>query len=331
MGRAVQALLSNSCANPILDQWGDGASVAQLPCHAWSPIDRLPLFDCHLHTHPASLQPCMHRNELASRLHSQSTPPSLLTPPSPSIHQTHRPRKEIRDTSTMRALYSATTLLLAAALAAAAPAVTLVASPKPTMALAEPSVKFVEPPETVQLNVRDVPITVAYANLEEGEEVGGRWPISGWVDGLVRELVWWDWWVDGSGYVGGWADGWGRELVSGGLVFHANPYIHHPFRPEQMDVHVDLIGDGGYTWFGGGIQTVEGPEGTVTVPIEVRALVVIWVVVLAEVWEACSFLCTPAFSHRQHTPPHLTPTHHLQHHRSASPPTTAAPSPCTPS
>ena len=36
-----------------------------------------------------------------------------------------------------------------------------------------------------------------------------------------------------------------------------------------MDVHVDLIGDGGYTWFGGGIKTVTGPEGTVTVPIEV--------------------------------------------------------------
>ncbi len=36
---------------------------------------------------------------------------------------------------------------------------------------------------------------------------------------------------------------------------------------------MDLIGDGGYTWFGGGIKTVTGPAGSVTVPIEVsRAL-----------------------------------------------------------
>ena len=45
---------------------------------------------------------------------------------------------------------------------------------------------------------------------------------------------------------------------------------------QQMDVHVDLIGDGGYTWFGGGIKTVTGPEGTATIPIEVRASVRVW-------------------------------------------------------
>ncbi|TFJ86689.1 hypothetical protein NSK_001778 [Nannochloropsis salina CCMP1776] len=35
-----------------------------------------------------------------------------------------------------------------------------------------------------------------------------------------------------------------------------------------MDLHVDLIGDN--SWFGGGLKQVEGPDGTVTVPIEVR-------------------------------------------------------------
>lgn len=39
---------------------------------------------------------------------------------------------------------------------------------------------------------------------------------------------------------------------------------------ELMDVHVDLIGDGGYTWFGGGLVQVAGPAGEATIPIEVR-------------------------------------------------------------
>ncbi|KAM3568174.1 hypothetical protein VYU27_009701 [Nannochloropsis oceanica] len=39
---------------------------------------------------------------------------------------------------------------------------------------------------------------------------------------------------------------------------------------EVMDVHVDLIGDGGYTWFGGGLVQVTGPAGEATIPIEVR-------------------------------------------------------------
>ena len=37
-----------------------------------------------------------------------------------------------------------------------------------------------------------------------------------------------------------------------------------------MDIHIDLIGDGGYTWFGGGVATVTEPAGEVTIPIEVR-------------------------------------------------------------
>lgn len=75
----------------------------------------------------------------------------------------------------MRAL-SATLLAAAAVLGAAQPkaaaGVTLVPPVKPTLAAAaKPTVKFVDPPANVSLNARDVPITVGFANVAEGEEV----------------------------------------------------------------------------------------------------------------------------------------------------------------
>lgn len=60
-----------------------------------------------------------------------------------------------------------------AAAAAVPPAGTMVPQTKPTLGVVVPTVKFVDPPAAVQLNVRDVPIEVAFANVGKGEEVGG--------------------------------------------------------------------------------------------------------------------------------------------------------------